>query len=397
MEHMPTDDHSIGLSRICVVGVGGGGGNALSGMADHWENSPALIAVNTEAQALSAARATTKLQIGEKITRGMGTGGDATVGRLAAEDDFASLRGLFINMDLVFVVTALGGGTGTGAAPVIARAAHETGALTIAFATLPFVFEGERRMAQARQGVAALRDQADVVIVVPNQALFAAAGNSATAEDAFHQSDYMLGMGVFAIWKLLVQRGLINIDFATLRMAARCSGGVSLFSYGEGKGFTRAQEAVQAALHGPLVEDGAALASAESVLVSILGGPDMTIREVESIMTAIQKVVRKEAHLFMGTAIDEHWRDTVSVTIVASQFWRDEEPAEEKPEPSPDTGTAVKPAPGGKKKKRAAATQDQLGLDPIAKGIFKDVEATVFEGEDLDIPTFMRRRVVIEK
>ena len=334
---MPTGDHSIGLSRICVVGVGGGGSNALSGMADNWENSPTLIAVNTDAQALGGAHATTrKLQIGEKITRGMGTGGDTTVGRLAAEDDFESLRSVFRNMDLIFVVTALGGGTGTGAAPVIARAAHETGALTIAFATLPFAFEGERRMAQARQGVAELRDHADVVIVVPNQALFAAAGSSATAEDAFHQADYMLGMGVFAIWKLLVQRGLINIDFATLRMVARCSGGISLFSYGEGKGFTRAEEAAQAALHGPLVEDGAALANAESVLVSILGGPDMTIREVESIMNAIQKGVRKEAHLFMGTAIDEHWRDTVSVTIVASLFWKDEDPTEEKPEPEPE-------------------------------------------------------------
>lgn len=391
------DEHSIGLGRICVVGVGGGGANALSGMADNWESAPTLIAINTDAQALGGSRATTRLQIGEKITRGMGTGGDTTIGRLAAEDDIETLRGYFRDMDLVFVVTALGGGTGTGASPVIARAAHESGALTIAFATLPFAFEGERRMAQARQGVAELRDQADVVIVVPNQALFASAGNSATAEAAFHQADYMLGMGVFAIWKLLVQRGLINIDFATLRMVARCSGGVSLFSYGEGKGFTRAQEAAQAALHSPLVEDGSALASAESVLVSILGGPDMTIREVESIMTAIQKVVRKEAHLFMGTAIDEHWRDTISVTIVASQFWRDEEPAEEKPEPELSTESPSKPAPGGKKKKRAAATQVQLGLDAIAKGIFKDVEPTVFEGEDLDIPTFMRRRVVIEK
>lgn len=252
-------------------------------------------------------------------------------------------------------------------------------------------------MAQARQGVAELRDQADVVIVVPNQGLFAAAGGNATAEEAFRQADYILSMGVFAIWKLLTQRGLINIDFATLRVVARCSGGVSAFSYGEGRGFTRAEEAAQAALHSPLLDAGAALlANAESVLISILGGPDMAIREVESIMNAIRKVVRKDAHIFMGTAIDEHWRDTVSVTIVASQFWVDEETAAGKAETEPEEDEAARTA-SGRKKKRSGATQTQLGFEPVSKGIFKDVEPTYIEGEDMDIPTFVRRRIVIEK
>jgi cell division protein FtsZ len=394
---MPTGSNEVGLNRICVVGVGGGGGNAVSSMAAGWENGPAVIAVNTDSQALEATRVTTRLQIGSKITRGLGTGGDVEVGRLAGQDDLEALRGLVGSMDLVFVVTALGGGTGTGAAPVVARAAHEAGALVIAFATLPFAFEGERRMLLARQGVTALSDHADVVIVVPNQSLFASAGGNATAEDAFRQADYVLSMGVFAIWKLLVQRGLINIDFATLRMVARCSGGTSLFSYGEGKGFTRADEAVQAALRGPLVEDGSALAEAESVLVSILGGPDMTIREVESIMHAIRKAVRKDAHIHMGTAIDEHWRDMVSVTIVASQFWREGDAVEEKPEVIPEADTAPQAAPRRKRKKGAADLQPQLGLDNVSTGIFKDVEPTIIGGEDLDTPTFMRRRVVIEK
>jgi cell division protein FtsZ len=395
---MATGDNSIGAKQICVIGVGGGGCNAVSSMAMGWENGPSVVAINTDAQALEGTQGVVRLQIGEKITRGMGTGGDVTVGRLSAEDDFGKLRDLCAPMDLVVVVTALGGGTGTGAAPVVARAAHETGALVIAFATLPFAFEGERRMAQARQGVAALQDHADVVIVVPNQALFAAAGGNATAADAFRQADYILSMGVFAIWKLLVQRGLINIDFATLRMVARCSGGVSVFSYGEGRGFTRADEAAQAALHSPLIEDGAALANAESVLVSILGGPDMAIREVESIMNAIRKVVRKDAHIFMGTAIDEQWRDTVSVTLVASQFWTEEETgATETGDPETEAEETPKPATGGKKKKRPAVTQPQLGFESLSKGIFKDVEPTHHMGEDLDIPTFMRRRVVVEK
>ena len=395
---MSVDDQSIGPKRIMVVGVGGGGCNAVDGMAVDWEQGPVVVAVNTDMQALSGLKKATRQSIGEKITRGMGTGGDPTIGRLAAEDDFEKLRALCVAKDLVIVVTALGGGTGTGAAPVVARAAHETGALVIAFATLPFAFEGEHRMAQARQGVAELRDQADVVIVVPNQGLFAAAGGNATAEDAFRQADYILSMGVFAIWKLLTQRGLINIDFATLRVVARCSGGVSTFSYGEGRGFTRAEEAVQAALHSPLLESGPSLlAEAESVLISILGGPDMAIREVEAVMNAIRKVTRKDAHIFMGTAIDEHWRDTVSVTIVASQFWVDEEASAGKPETEPEGGDASKTVSAGKKKKRASAQQAQLGFEPVSKGIFKDVEPTYIDGEDMDIPTFMRRRIVIEK
>ncbi len=379
------------------MGVGGGGCNAVSSMAAGWENGPSVVAINTDAQALEGTPDVVRLRIGEKITRGMGTGGDITVGRLAAEDDFEKLRELCTTMDLVVVVTALGGGTGTGAAPVVARAAHETGALVIAFATLPFAFEGERRMQQARQGVTALQDHADVVIVVPNQALFAAAGGNATATEAFRQADHILSMGVFAIWKLLVQRALINIDFATLRMVARCSGGVSAFSYGEGRGFTRAEEAAQAALHSPLLEDGAALASAESVLVSILGGPDMAIREVESIMNALRKVVRKDAHIFMGTAIDEHWQDTVSVTLVASQFWTEELAVPGAGEPATETESAPKSPGGGRKKKGASATQPQLGFETLSKGLFKDVEPTYHMGEDLDIPTFMRRRVIIEK
>jgi cell division protein FtsZ len=379
------------------MGVGGGGCNAVGSMAAGWEGGPSVIAINTDAQALEGMQGVVRLQIGEKITRGMGTGGDITVGRLAAEDDVERLREVCAAMDLVVVVTALGGGTGTGAAPVVARIAHETGALVIVFATLPFAFEGDRRMAQARQGVAELQDQADVVIVVPNQALFASAGGNATAAEAFRQADYILSMGVFAIWKLLVQRGLINIDFATLRMVARCSGGVSVFSYGEGRGFTRAEEAAQAALHSPLLEDGAALSTAESVLVSILGGPDMAIREVESIMNALRKVVRKDAHIFMGTAIDEHWKDTVSVTLVASQFWSEEDPVPGASDPGPQDEDLPKPAAGGKRKKRSPVSQPQLGFESLSRGIFKDVEPTCHQGEDLDIPTFVRRRVVIEK
>ena len=394
-------EDTMAASRIGVVGVGGGGGNTIDSMATHWENGPSLIAVNTDAQDLKTTQANTRIKIGERITRSMGTGGDSKIGKLAAEDDFDTLQGLFRGMDLVFVVTALGGGTGTGAAPVVARAAHETGAMVIAFATLPFSFEGDRRMSQARQGLIELQDQADVVIVIPNQALFAAAGANATAEEAFKQADYFLSMGVFAIWKLLTQRGIINLDFATLRMVARCSGGASVFSYGEGKGPERATTAIQAVLNSPLLEGGKALSEAESILVSILGGPDMSVREVEQIMSGIEGAARKDAHIHMGTAIDESWHDTISVTIVASRFWQGDEEADDKfiPEPATMEGMTPVTAPANprKKKKKGGDSHPQLTLESISKGIFKDVEPTVVDGEDMDVPTFIRRRVVVDR
>lgn len=391
-------ENIMATSRISVVGVGDGGCNAVDSMATHWENGPSLITINTDAQSLKSTQASTRLQIGEQITRNMGTGGDSNMGSLSATDDFDTLQGLFRGMDLVFLVSTLGGGTGTGATPVVARAARETGAMVIAFVTLPFTFEGERRMSQARQGLLQLQDQADVVIVIPNQALFAAAGSNATAEEAFHQTDYYLSMGIFAIWKLLTQRGIINLDFATLRMVARCSGGASSFSYGEGKGPQRALNAIQNALHSPLLENGETLAESESILVSILGGSDMSVKEVESIMTAVESATRKDAHIHMGTSIDESWNDAISVTLVASRFWHAEDEADEKSPPEPASPEESPSAPAGKKKKKKPEpTQAQLILEGISKGIFKDVEPTIIDGEDMDVPTFIRRRVTVPK
>jgi len=395
----------MGKGRIGVVGVGGGGCNTISSMASHWENAPALIAINTDAQSLSTVTCNTRLQIGKRITRNRGTGGDSKIGRLAADEDFATLEGLFRGMDLVFIVCALGGGTGTGAAPVVARAAQEAGAMVITFATVPFTFEGDRRMSQARQGLVELREQADVVIVIPNQSLLAASGAHATAEESFQQADYVLSMGVFAIWKLLTQRNIINLDFATLRMVARCSGGGSLFSYGEGKGPRRATEAIDAALHSPLLDNGESLADSESILVSILGGPDMGIREVESIMNAIKAATRIDAHIHMGTAIDDAWADTISVTIVASRYWREDHEAEEKgdeksnadhPADADSSASALAP-PVKKRKRKNTETQPQLTLGGISKGLFKDVQPTIVGDEDMDVPTFIRKHVPVDK
>lgn len=393
-------DRLLTPDRIVVVGVGGGGGNAVASMAASWENAPALMAIDTDPQSLEGSQVPRRLAIGRKITNSLGTGGDIDVGRLAAEDDKEALREAFSGIELVFVVTTLGGGTGTGAAPVVTRAAGESGALTIAFAALPFDFEGEHRLSLARQGLARLRDEADIVIVVPNQDLFAAAGAHLSAEEAFRLADYHLGMGVFAIWKLLVTRGVINLDFATLRTVARCSDDTSVFSYGEGKGTDRAADAVQAALGSPLVAGGAAVAEAECIVVSILGGPDLALREIESIMTAVRAAARKDAHLIMGAALDMAWAGAVAVTLVVSRHWNTEEPA-------PVESNAATSAPGSpevpdakrpRRKRKASPQQPTLSLDgSISRGMFKDVEPTAVDGVDMDIPTFIRRRVSIEK
>ena len=399
---MTIPDTLIATNRICVVGVGGGGCQILGSMASTWDNAPALIAINTDAPSLKATPCSSRLQIGTRITRNLGTGGDGKIGRLSAEEDVDALQELFRGLDLVFVIATLGGGTGSGAAPVVARAARETGAIVITFATLPFTFEGDRKMSQARQGLVELKDHSDVVIVIPNQALFAAEGTTATTEEVFLRADYYLSMGVFAIWKLLTQRNIINLDFATLRMVARCSDGESLFSYGEGRGPGRATQAVQAALHNPLLDNGEAIAESESVLVSILGDPDMSIREVDAIMSAIKAATRIDAHIHMGTAVDENWKDTISVTLVASRYWREdnevEDKPDEKPEPSsgPDAGGAVAPPPK-RRKRKTAETQPQLTLGGLSKGLFKDVQPTIVDHEDMDVPTFIRRHVTVDK
>ena len=392
---MKNVDRVVTPDRIGVVGIGGGGCNALDTMVTGWEDGPVFIAMNTDPQALGGCLAETRLQIGARITGGLSTGGDPAIGRQAAEDEFDTLRGLFSGMELVFLVVTLGGGTGTGAAPVIAKAAHEAGAFVIAFAALPFHKEGERRMTQAQEGLHALREEADAVIVVPNDRLFALIPADAGAEEAFKQADHVLSMAVYAIWKMLVHRGVINIDFAALRRVVQSSGGTSVFGYGEGHGPERADQAVRAAVASPLLEKGKVLREAASVLVSVMGGPDLTFRDMEHIMGVVHEAVRKDAHVIIGKAVDSRWHDMVAVVIVAAELWTAGMPADAAP-PAEDTqGADPQPATSGRKK--AKPTQDDLFAQVPGKGLFKDVEPTILGGENLDIPTFIRRRVVIPK
>lgn len=383
--------------RICVVGVGGGGCSAVDRMAEGWADGPSLAAINTNAHTLSALKVPTKLQIGLQVTRGLSSGGDPQTGRLAAEADYESLRGFFSGTGLVFLVATLGGGTGSGAAPVVARAAREQGAMVLCFGTLPFDFEGETRRGQAARALGALRDEADAVIVVPNQRLFELVRDGAGAEAAFRQADEVLGGGIQSIWNLVTRPGLINLDFADLRHVVQNSGGTCVFGYGEGTGEGKALTAATAVLNSPLLDHGRIVAAAQALLVSIVGGPDLALGEIESVMKSVSSAAPKEAEVFMGAAVRPDWTGRVSVTIVAAEQWS--RPKETTgASPSGDSAPARADDPTGfKRKRRGKATQTSLTLEPVGKGRFKDVEPTILDGEDLDIPAFMRRGLVIDR
>lgn len=372
--------------RVIVIGVGGGGGNAVSRMYAQWPDGPDVTAVNTDAKALAACSAPTRVQIGRNLTNGLGAGGDPNVGKLAAEDDVDMLRELVSQADLVFLVTALGGGTGTGAAPLVARVAREEGALVLCFATLPFEFEGERRRRQAEDGLRALRMHADVVISMPNQRLLDSADGRASLADAFEKADAALGVGIRALWKLLAQTGIINLDFADLRHLIEHSGGTCAFGYGEATGAGKAAEAVNQILRSPLLDRGERLGKAGALLISIVGGPDLTLVEVKNVMSKLGAAAKPDARRVMGAAVDETWQNRLAVTVLAAENFEEEEAAAAAPEAEP--GLFSKQALGAGK-----PVQEDLKFDPVDKGRFKGVDPTVYQGEDLDIPTYIRRRI----
>lgn len=389
--------------RIWVVGIGGAGCRAVDRMSDAWTEGPQTAAISTNVATIESSRATVKIQIGEKIAKGFSAGGDPNVGRLAAEDDADKLRQFFANVDLAFLVVGLGGGTGTGAAPAVARMAREAGSTVLCMATLPFNFEGDSRRQKAQRGLDVLKAEADAVIVVPNERLFELVRDQPGAEAAFRKADEVLGTGIHSIWNLVVRRGLINLDFADLRNVVQNSSGTSVFGHGEGSGPEKATQAAQAALSSPLLEGGRSVAGAHALLVSIIGGPDLALGEIETIMRAIADAAPKNAHMSMGAATHPDLKGRISVTLVASERWsaRAEEPPAAAADPAgtaePSAETAVADPTGFKRKRRSKTTQTKLALEPTGRGRFKDVEPTILDGEDLDIPTFLRRGITVEK
>jgi len=306
------------FARIKVVGVGGGGCNAINSMITTSQiNGVDFIGVNTDAQALLMCQAQTKIQIGENLTRGLGAGGNPEVGNQAAEESREKIKEYLRDTDMIFLTCGEGGGTGTGATPVIAQIAKEAGALTVAVVTKPFQFEGTRRMLNAEEGISELKEKVDTLIVIPNQRLLEVIDKKMTLLEAFRVTDSVLGQGVQGISDLITMPGLINVDFADVK-AIMTNAGSSLMGIGTGVGENRAATAARTAIASPLLE--LSIEGAKGVLFNITGGQDLTMSEVDDAAKQIAAAVDPDANIIFGATIDENLVDQVKITVVATGF-----------------------------------------------------------------------------
>lgn len=306
------------FAKIKVLGVGGGGNNALDSMISSGQiKGVEFVAVNTDAQTLLKCKAETKLQIGDKLTRGLGSGANPKVGREAAEESRDKLQELLFDSDMVFITCGMGGGTGTGAGPVIAEVAKEAGALTVAVVTKPFLFEGTRRMVTADEGIETLRDKVDTQIVVPNQRLMDVIDKNLTLIEAFKTADSVLSQGVQGIADLITTAGLINVDFADVK-TIMSDAGTALMGIGEGVGENRAQIAARTAVSSPLLETS--IDGAKGMLFNIIGGTDLTMSEVNQAAEIISRAADADANIIFGASIDEQLIDQIKITVIATGF-----------------------------------------------------------------------------
>jgi cell division protein FtsZ len=309
---------SQSTARLKVIGVGGAGGNAVNRMIGAGLRGVEFITANTDAQALQQSLAPHRLQIGGLATRGLGAGGDPSQGRRAAEEDEQVIADALADSDMVFITAGMGGGTGTGAAPVVARLAHQTGALTVAVVTRPFAFEGRRRLRQADEGIAELRAEVDTLIVIPNERLLSVVDRSTSLSDAFGVADEVLLKATKGISDLVTVPGLVNLDFADVK-AVMSNRGNALMGTGRASGPNRAVEAAQAAVSSPLLED-ISIAGAEGVLVNITGGRDLTLHEVNEASQIVTQAAGEEANVIFGSVIDPNMEGELQITVVATGF-----------------------------------------------------------------------------
>ncbi len=306
------------FARIKVIGVGGGGCNAVNSMiAVNQIQGVDFIGVNCDAQALLTCQAPTKIQIGDNFTRGLGAGGNPDIGTQAAEESKEKIKEVLTDADMIFLTCGEGGGTGTGASPIIAEVAKSLGALTVAVVTKPFIFEGTRRMVIAEEGVLALKDKVDTLIVIPNQRILEVVDKKMTLLEAFHVADSVLGQGVQGISDLITMPGLINVDFADVR-AIMTNAGSALMGIGTGVGENRAVMAARTAIASPLLE--ISIDGAKGVLFNVTGGPDLTMTEVDEAAKLIASSVDADANIIFGATIDDQMVDQVKIAVIATGF-----------------------------------------------------------------------------
>jgi cell division protein FtsZ len=466
---------------IKVVGVGGAGSNVLDRIVLDGLDKADLIAINTDVQSLASSVASSKVQLGRTVTRGLGAGGDPEVGYNAAYESADEIRHALTDARMIFICTGLGGGTGSGAAPAVAQVARENGSLVLAFATLPFAFEGKRRLAQAREALARLRENCDAVICFENDRMGDMVAPKAGIHQAFAVADVTISQSVRSIVSLIQRPGLIRIGFDDLLAALRSPSGRCVFGFGESDSDNRAHDALTQALKNPLMDRGRMLADASHVLVQVSGGPGMTLTEVEILMQELGKHIHDDTQIIFGTAVDSRMGNRLSVTLISSlaeeedvapppakpvkpakvakaappppipepvalpepPIWeqreeivpevvaREEEPAftpeliqheeveaaepveveplsslPEEPEieePPPQPRVILprkKPTifkePKPVAEKKPLAKQEVMQFEPVTRGRFEKSEPTIVEGQDLDVPTFLRKNVRVK-
>ena len=384
--------------HLMMVGVGNGGCSVVTEMARQWKDGPAMVAINTDTNAVADVEGLRRVPIGAQTMKGMGTGGDPRVGRRAAEADVEAIRGLFQGVNLVFVVVGLGGGTGTGAAPLVVEEARKAGALTLCFSMMPFEFEGPRRMDQAKRGFLALDDVADGVICLPNQRLVGVITDRTNITEAFRKADEILCRGIQAVWRVVCQKGIINLGFADVRALLQAGSGPCVFGCAEGVGPDKVAMVLQAIRVDPVLKHGEALAHAHAYIVSIMGGKDLALKDVDALMQGLMTISRPEALAMTGVCCDPALGDKVFVTILAAEQGSESEP---QGRPGLTPGEAATLSQVSKSDEERAAQKVKLTqgtlFDAARQGRFKDIDPTIVEGNNLDIPTFIRRGIMIQK
>lgn len=358
------------FAKIKVVGVGGAGGNVLDSMIESGQiMGVEFLAINTDAQDLSVSKAPIKIPIGQELTHGLGAGADPAIGKKAAEESLEIIKENLEKADMVFITAGMGGGTGTGASPVIARLAKELGALTIGVVTKPFTFEGAQRMRNAEHGIADLRNEVDALITIPNQRLLEVADENMSIIDAFKYSDSVLNQGVQGISDLIIMPGLINVDFADVKTVMK-DAGTALMGIGIGTGDSRAELAAKAAISSPLLEQS--IEGAKGILFNIIGGTDLTMKEVDRAANIIRGIANEEANIIFGTTIDEGLTGKIKITVIATGFDTKEKDMGYNFVPAPQEFTAPKKE---EEKTKPFKPEDIEGTDPDSQ---------------YDIPAFLR-------
>jgi cell division protein FtsZ len=365
------------FARIKVVGVGGGGCNAVDRMIEEGLQGVEFVAVNTDAQALMLSQADTRVRIGEKLTRGLGSGGDPETGRKATEESAEELYSVFKGSDMVFITAGMGGGTGTGGAAIVAQISKEVGALTIGVVTRPFTFEGSRRIQAAEKGITSLKEQADTLIVIPNDRLLQIVDKRTNLQQAFRVADDVLRQGVQGISELITVPGLINLDFADVR-TIMSEGGAALMAVGNASGEDAARMAAEQAISSQLLD--ITIDGARGILFNVTGGPDLTLFEVNQAAAIIKETAHPDVNLIFGAVVDSEMKDTVRVTVIATGFERTSMPRR-----------IVEQTPISEPLPEEMYTQPEEEPQPVQR-VIKDFQPRSFNTEDLDIPTFLRNR-----